>query len=133
MKYGRLLLALLGLFATTGLLSGLVNAATVSPTPQPMGVHWKQISACEWYGEDIETKSLSLLGGGGAFASAYFHTCYPTYWHDAQNRGWVFGQADLIMVIPRNDLYTVQTETYFSVFGAVMRVTASVGFPQGSV
>ncbi|MCD6524252.1 MAG: hypothetical protein J7K48_04555 [Thermococcus sp.] len=133
MKYGKLLLALLGLFASTGFLGGLVNAATVSPTLRPTGVYWKQISTCEWYGEDLETESLSLFGGGGAFASAYFHTCYPFYWHDGQNRGWVFGQAELLMVIPENDLYTVQTETYFDVFGAVMKVIASVSIPPGSI
>lgn len=113
---------MLGLLAATGFLSSLVNAA----------VYWKQISRCEWYGEDIEVKSLPPFGGGGALASAYFHVCDPTYWHDGKNDGWVFDLAELLFVWVHNDIYTIRTTTYFSVLGAIMSVTASVGYPPGS-
>ncbi len=47
--------------------------------------------------------------------------------------GGVFGNADLLEVIPENTLCSVETVTYFDVMGALMKVYASVGVPPGSV
>ncbi|WP_456423104.1 hypothetical protein [Thermococcus sp.] len=123
----------MGMLVVLGLLSKAVSATAFEPTPRPTGAHYKQLGPCTWYGEDYETKSLSLLGGAWAYASAYFHTCNPCYWYDGINKGGVFGYADLVAVIPRNGLCHVETDVYFTVWGAAMRVIASVGVPPGSV
>ncbi|WP_297503318.1 hypothetical protein [Thermococcus sp.] len=132
MQKKKLSLSLLGVVIVFGFLSSFVGAAKVTPIPRPQGVHYRQLGPCTWYGEDYESNSLSLLGGGWAYASADFHTCTPYYWYNGQNRGGVFGDAELIAVLPRNGLYSVETDTYFDVEGAAMRVIASVGMPPRS-
>ena len=133
MRKRKLVLGLFGMFVTAGLLSGFVEAANVAPEPHLENVYYKHLGSCAWYGEDYETNSLSLLGGGWAYASADLHTCTPCYWYNAKNSGGVFGDADLIEVIPMNGLCSVETETYFDVMGAKMKVIASVGVPAGSI
>ncbi|WP_457752008.1 hypothetical protein [Thermococcus sp.] len=128
----KIVFEIFGILVALGFLSSAVSAATIVPTPKPQGVHYKQLGPCTWYGEDYETKSLSLLGGGWAYAAAYFHTCTPCYMYDATNRGGVFGEAELVAVIPRNGLCHAETDVYFDVWGAAMRVIASVGVPPGS-
>ena len=120
------------MFVTAGLLSSFVGAASVAPNPAPEGAHYKQLGPCTWYGEDYETKSLSLLGGGWAYASADFHTCTPCYWYNGQNRGGAFGGAELVAVLPVNGPCSVGTDTYVNVWGTPMKVVASVGVPPGS-
>ena len=133
MKKKKAVLGLVGILAAVGLVSSFAAAASVTPVLHPESVHYKRLGPCTWYGEDYETKSLSLLGGGWAYASAYFHTCTPCYWYDGKNSGGVYGYADLILVWPRNGLCSVETDTYFSVLGAAREVSASVGVPPGSV
>ena len=132
MQKKKVILGLFSVFIAFGFLSGFVSAAKVTPVPRPEGVHYRQLGPCDWYGEDYETNSLSLLGEGWAFASADFHTCTPCYWYNGQNRGGVFGDASLVAVWPRNGLCSVETDTYFDVQGAAMRVVASVGVPPES-
>ncbi len=120
------------MLVTTGLLSGMVEAANMAPVPRPEGVHYKQISKCVWYGEDIETKSMSLLGGIGASASAYFYVCSPSYWYDDTHYGWSYGLGDLWGYYPDNSLYSVGTVAYGDVMDAYLRVFASVGIPPNS-
>jgi len=132
MKNRKLLVGLLGMLVATGLLSGTVKAASIAPVPRPTGVHYKQISQCEWYGEDIETDGISLLGGIGASASAYFYVCYPPYWYDDTHYGWAYGLGDLWGYYRQNSVYSVGTVAYGDVMGAYFRVIASVGIPPNS-
>jgi hypothetical protein len=111
------------------LMSSAVLAAPSHKNIKPTSAHYKQISQCVWYGEDLETKSVGLLGGIGAGASAYFHTCTPYYWYNGKNWGWSFGQGDLWFVYPNNSLYSVETDAYGDVMGAYLKVVASVSIP----
>ncbi|WP_456366257.1 hypothetical protein [Thermococcus sp.] len=133
MQHRKLLLGLLGMLVATGLLSGIAKAASIAPAPQPADVHYKQISKCVWYGEDIETKGISLLGGIGASATAYFYVCSPSYWYDDTHYGWSYGLGDLWCYCPDNSLYSVGTMAYGDVMGAYFGVIASVGIPPNSI
>jgi len=109
--------------------SGAVAAAKYHNHPKPASAHYKRIGPCTWYGEDLETKGLAFLGGIGAGASAYFHTCTPYYWYNGKNWGWSYGMGDLWYVYPNNSLYSVETDAYGDVMGAYLKVVASVSIP----
>lgn len=113
----------------------LSSAVLAAPTPKnikPASASYKQISKCVWYGEDIETKGLPLYGGIGAFASAYFYTCSPSYWYNQGHNAWAWGLATLDYWGPDNSLYSVGTLALGEILDMPLVVIASVGFPPGS-